>query len=61
MKQRLSATGSVSDVAQTSLRRFVERYGPVVSETDCTPLFRLGREAHFAPKTFLSRADESRR
>lgn len=56
MEQRLSATGSVSEVAQTNLRRFAERYGPVVSETDCTPLSRLGREAHSAPKTFLSRA-----
>ena len=56
--KRPHPNGSVLEAAQTSLRRFVERYGPAVSDTDYMLLFRLGREEHFAPKTLLSRAGE---
>lgn len=50
--------GPVSEAAKTTLRGFVERYRSPAASIDYAPIFQLGQEEHFAPKTFLGRAGE---
>lgn len=57
MKPSPSA-GSLSAVARTGLRQFVERYGPLITDTNFATLCQLAQEAHFAPKALLQRAGE---